>query len=386
MTDPTPLDRWFERALGDAGPQHFGSGWFSGLIGLLLSAGSFCAVLVFQFPEWLTMGELRFRYPVELMRGLLTLAIVAGFFFSALNVILRPSKKLGLAGLAFAVGAVLLGGAGVEIEAVPDAPFHLGLDWLVLNLVLLSLVFVPLERLFPLRADQGTFRPQWTTDAIYFIVSHLAVDLLTFFTLLPATVVAQAWQAAAFDMQVRQLPLVVQVFLVMLVADVTQYWVHRGFHRLRWAWPFHAIHHSSTDMDWLAGSRLHVVDIVVTRALVLVPLFVLGFDETALYIWLAIVAAQATFIHVNMRFRWRWIEELVVTPRFHHWHHAMAPIDRNFAIHFPWIDRIFGTHHMPGDQWPPATGIHGEQPPGDFFRQMLWPFARLGRKRRRQGN
>jgi sterol desaturase/sphingolipid hydroxylase (fatty acid hydroxylase superfamily) len=171
----------------------------------------------------------------------------------------------------------------------------------------------------------------------------------------------------------------VQVFFVMLVADVTQYWVHRSFHRLRWAWPFHAIHHSTTDMDWLAGSRLHVVDTVLTRALVLVPLFVLGFDETALYIWLAIVAAQATFIHVNMRFHWRWVEELIVTPRFHHWHHAKTPIDKNFAIHFPWIDRIFGTHHMPGDQWPPALGIHGEQPPGDFFRQVVWPFSKLRR-------
>ena len=88
----------------------------------------------------------------------------------------------------------------------------------------------------------------------------------------------------------------------MLVADLTQYAVHRTFHSVGWLWPFHAIHHSSRTLDWLAGSRLHVVNIIVTRALILVPLFALGFSQMALYIWLVIVAVQATLNHVNIRF------------------------------------------------------------------------------------
>jgi sterol desaturase/sphingolipid hydroxylase (fatty acid hydroxylase superfamily) len=365
----TRLDLWFERVLGDRGPQHFGSGWISGLIGLLLGAGSFFAVLVFHFPEWLTANTLRDQYPIGLMRGLLTLAIIAAFFFSALNLLLRPNKRLGLAGLAMTCGAVILGGAGVELGPLRQAPVHLGIDWLVLNVVLLSLVFVPLK------PEQGTFRPGWTTDSIYFIVSHVAVELLTFFTLLPATLVSQAWQAEAIGMQMKSLPIVVQVVLIMLAADLTQYAVHRSFHRIRWAWPFHAIHHSTRDMDWLAGSRLHVVDIVVTRGLILVPLFVIGFAEQALYIWLGIVAAQATFIHVNMNWRLKWLEQLLVTPRFHHWHHAVTPIDKNFAVHFPWIDRLFGTYHLPADgSWPPAVGIKGDPVPAEFGSQLTWPF------------
>jgi sterol desaturase/sphingolipid hydroxylase (fatty acid hydroxylase superfamily) len=338
----TGLDLWFERVLGDRAPKHFGSGWFSGLLGMLLGAGSLLAVLVFHFPEWLSFDELRLKYPIGVMRNLLTLAIVAAFFFSALNLLLRPRKRLGLAGLIMACGAVILGGAGVEIEPGRQAPVHLGLDWLVLNLVLLSLVFVPLERLFPLRAEQGTFRPGWTTDGIYFIASHIAVELLTFFTLLPATLVSQAWQAEALGIQMKNLPIAVQILLIMAVADLTQYWIHRGFHRIGWAWPFHAIHHSSRNMDWLAGSRLHVVDIVATRGLILVPLFVIGFAEQALYIWLGIVAAQATFIHVNMNLRLKRLEQVLVTPRFHHWHHAVTPIDRNFAVHF--LDRPVVRH------------------------------------------
>lgn len=371
----TRLDLWFERVLGDRGPQHFGSGWISGLIGLLLGAGSFFAVLVFHFPEWLTANTLRDQYPIGVMRGILTLAIIAAFFFSALNLLLRPNKRLGLAGIALTCGAVILGGAGVELGPLRQAPVHLGIDWLVLNVVLLSLVFVPLERLFPLKPEQGTFRPGWTTDGIYFVVSHVAVELLTFFTLLPATLVSQAWQAEALGMQAKSLPIAVQVLLIMVVADVTQYWVHRSFHSIRWAWPFHAIHHSSRNMDWLAGSRLHVVDTIVTRGLILVPLFVIGFAEQALYIWLGIVAAQATFIHVNMKWRLKWLEHVLVTPRFHHWHHAVRPIDKNFAVHFPWIDRLFGTYYFPADgSWPPEVGIKGDPVPPEFGTQLTWPF------------
>ena len=190
------------------------------------------------------------------------------------------------------MAAVLAGGSTVEVGS-GTAAFRVGLDWFILNVVLLAVVFIPLERLFPLNAEQGTFRPGWTTDGIDFLISHIAVELLTFFTLLPATLVARSFHAQISGLDPSVLPLAVEVLAVMLVADLTQYAVHRTFHSVGWLWPFHAVHHSSRDLDWLAGSRLHVVDILVTRALILVPLFALGFSQMALYIWLVIVAVQA---------------------------------------------------------------------------------------------
>ena len=371
----TKLDRWMEALLGDSLPKHFGSGWLSGVFGVLLGLGSFLAVLVFRYPHWLTASETAPRYPIETMRAILALAIVASFLLSALNILLRPSKRLGLTGLFFCMAAVLAGGSTVEVGS-GTAAFRVGLDWFILNVVLLAVVFIPLERLFPLNAEQGTFRPGWTTDGIYFLVSHVAVELLTFFTLLPATLVARSFHAETSGLDPSVLPLAVEVLAVMLVADLTQYAVHRTFHSVGWLWPFHAIHHSSRTLDWLAGSRLHVVDIIVTRALILVPLFALGFSQTALYIWLVIVAVQATLNHVNIRFDVPILNQLVVLPRFHHWHHAMKPVDKNFAVHFPWIDRLFGTYHMPKGEWPPETGIENDRLPAEFSRQLIWPFRR----------
>ena len=36
-----------------------------------------------------------------------------------------------------------------------------------------------------------------------------------------------------------------------------------------WLWRFHAVHHSSTAMDWLTGSRVHFVEVLLTCTAVL---------------------------------------------------------------------------------------------------------------------
>ena len=145
----------------------------------------------------------------------------------------------------------------------------------------------------------------------------------------------------------------VQVPALLLVADFTQYWVHRTFHAVPFLWPFHAIHHSVEEMDWLAGSRLHLVDVIVTRGLTYMPIFVLGFSEPALMVYVFLVAAQATFIHANVRWEFRPLRQLVATPAFHHWHHSAEreAVDKNFAVHTPIWDILFGTYYLP-DRWP----------------------------------
>ena len=141
---------------------------------------------------------------------------------------------------------------------------------------------------------------------------------------------------------------VVQFVAAICLADFIQYWVHYACHRVPILWRFHEVHHSAKAMDWLAGSRLHIIDAVLTRALIYAPLFLLGFDPAAIGAYLVFVVVQATFVHANVRFVPGWVEPWLATPRFHHWHHADTPADKNFAVHLPIYDRLFGTHHMPG--------------------------------------
>ena len=375
MNDTPPdWDRWFARVFDDDETSALGSGWWSGVISVFLGVLGVGAVAALWFPELLSSAELRAKYPMDFIRGLIEFVIGTAFLAGALSMLLRRRKVLGLVGVSLATIAALLGGGDVQIDRVPESRFYLGLDWFLLNLFFLAIIFVPLERAFPRLREQGPFRFGWTTDLVHFLVSHVAVQLLTFLTLLPATVLGAWLVHPGIRGTVAAQPLWLQVIEIMLLADIAQYWMHRAFHRVPFLWRFHAVHHSSRALDWLAGSRLHLVDVLITRAAILVPLFLLGFAQAALYAWLVIIAFHAIFNHVNLRFRFGVLENLLVTPRFHHWHHAVAPIDRNFAVHFPWLDRLFGTYYMPEDQWPEALGIHGHPVPEGFVAQLVHPF------------
>jgi sterol desaturase/sphingolipid hydroxylase (fatty acid hydroxylase superfamily) len=69
---------------------------------------------------------------------------------------------------------------------------------------------------------------------------------------------------------------------------------------------------------------------------------------------------------------------VIATPQFHHWHHAAErhALDKNFAVHLPVIDRVFGTYHMPPRRWPAAYGIADSPVPRHYGRQLLYPFTR----------
>jgi lathosterol oxidase len=366
--------------LGRGQGQQFGSGWISGVLSVVCGALGAGGVLCLLLPDWLTTPEARARYPMEVVRFLIYAMLVIGFGLGSLSVVLRRRKVLGLTGLALATAGTLLGGAGVEIAGPVTGTTALGLDWFLLNLFVLALVFVPLERLFARRPAQPIFRPAWTTDLTHFAMSHLMVQLTVVLTMLPAALffrwATQPWLQSLVASQ----PFVLQFVEIVLVTDLTQYAVHRTFHEVPWLWRFHAVHHSSSSMDWLAGSRLHLLDIVVTRGLSFVPLYVLGFAPPAVYAYLVFVSFHAVFIHANVRFHWPALDWLVVTPRFHHWHHAAHPeaVNRNYAVHAPWIDRLFGTAYFPRGRWPDAYGIDGHPVPEGYWRQLAWPFGRGG--------
>ncbi len=359
------------------GNRRFGSGWQSGVLSVALGAIGLGAVLCFHFPELLTVPELRGLYPVPTVRALLHLVLVGAFGLGVLSLLLRPSKRLGASGIALTLVAALLGGSRVPIDGeLGDGPF-LGLDWSLLNLIAYSAIFIPLERLFARLPEQPVFRSHWRTDLSYFFVSTLLVQVTTLLTLQPAMIffdwashpAAQAWVAA--------LPFVVQFVAILFVADLTQYWVHRAFHRVPWLWRFHRIHHSAESMDWLAGSRLHLVDVAVTRGLSYVPIYVLGFAEAPLFAYVVFVSIQATFIHANLRFEMAPLRGILATPQFHHWHHAAdaEAVDVNFAVHLQVLDRIFGTFHLPRGRWPGAYGLaSGERVPSGYLPQLVEPF------------
>jgi sterol desaturase/sphingolipid hydroxylase (fatty acid hydroxylase superfamily) len=371
------LEQRINEMFGDNDPTGFGTGWWSGVLSAFFGLLAFGAVVCLHFPQLLSSPELRPYYPMHLIRLLIQVVIAGAIFFGVVSAMMRRKKVLALTGMLFALGATLLGGASVPInEDLGNGP-AIGLDWFLLDMLLMTLIFSPIEVLWPAYPQQSVFRSEWLTDIVYFLSTHLPIQITTFLILLPATQLTSILNLPAVPNMVSRLPWLVQFLLAVVVADLAEYFIHRAFHKVPFMWRFHAIHHSSKSLDWIAGSRSHLVDDVAVRGFILIPM-TLVFPHDMLVAYLFFVNFHATWTHCNFGPTIKWLEPFLIQPRYHHWHHTSQSeaIDKNFAIHFPWIDRIFGTHYLPEDKWPDTYGLHNEKIPPGFWGQAFYPFTR----------
>ncbi len=361
-----------------SGPMRFGQGMIATVLALSLGFLCLLGVLAFHFPQYLTTPELRHQYSVDVLRQVLFVALLIAGGLSLANLIIGNRRNLNLLAFAFVLVAVALGGSRVPVGDFPDNTPYIGLDWFILDLLGSTLLFVAIEKIFPLYKGQAVFRPEWQTDLKHFAVNHFLVGLilLTVNFLLNH---AFGWLVNHdFQQTVRAIPFVWQLLLCILVADLAQYWTHRAYHEVPYLWRYHAVHHSTKTMDWLAGSRQHMLELVFTRICVVAPLFVLGFSEAVMNAYIIIVGFQAVFNHANVHLPWGPLKYLIVTPDFHHWHHSQddEAIDRNYAAHYAFLDYLFGSAvKVPKDRpFPARYGVVGDYMPDGFVNQQMFPF------------
>jgi sterol desaturase/sphingolipid hydroxylase (fatty acid hydroxylase superfamily) len=358
-----------------------GKGMVTGVIALVLAILCFLGVLAFHFPQYLTTPELRKSYDVNVIRTLMLVAIGVSGGLSLLNIIRGRSRWLALWTFILVAVTLVLGGHKVEVDPnFPDHTPYIGLDWFILDLLGSTLIFIFIEKLFALRKDQPVFRAEWQTDMHHFIVNHMVVGFILLATNL---LVHKLFGWAAHDGLrgwVAGLNFWVALFLIILVADLVQYWTHRAYHEVPLLWRLHAVHHSVKSMDWLAGSRQHILELLITRTLVLAPIYVLGFSKQVIDAYIIVVGFQAVFNHANVSVRLGPLRYLIVTPNFHHWHHSQddEAIDKNYAAHFAFLDHLFGTAVKSDREWPAHYGVVGDYVPNGFWKQVKFPFTWKG--------
>ncbi len=355
-----------------------GEGRISGYLSIFLSLLALGTVICLRFPELFTTPRFREVYQLANLRWLLVACLLLAFAFALTSALLSGRPRLALPGVLISAVAILFAG-GVRPTAersLDQTVFALSLDWLIIDILVLSAIFIPIELFFPQRPEQTKLHLEWKTDLVYFAISHLLVQVVAALVTAPAETLFGGWGLERLHETVTALPFLVQLALAMLLADLFQYAAHRAFHQVPLLWRFHAIHHSIRTVDWLAGSRLHLVDVVLTRAFSYLPLYVMGISMQVFYAYVVIVALQAVCAHANTRVPFGVLKFILVTPQYHHWHHSDDPrfYDKNFAIHFPFIDRLFGTFHLPGDEWPASMGLANENLPDGYLRQLVHPF------------
>jgi sterol desaturase/sphingolipid hydroxylase (fatty acid hydroxylase superfamily) len=373
------IEQKINEFFADAESTGFGTGWWSGILSVFFGFLAFGGVLCLHFPQFLTSAEFRPFYSLHAMRLLIQFLIVAAVAFGVISSLLRKKKTLALTGMLLAIAATAWGGSSVKVNGSQLNGITIGMDWFLLDLLLMALIYVPLERIWPQYPEQGTFRKGWAQDMVYFMSTHLPIQILSFLVLLPATQATKYLGVPVLQQLIARMPWLLQFFLAVVVADVAEYFIHLALHKVPFLWRFHAIHHSSKALDWIAGSRSHFVDDTLVRGFILVPMM-LGFSQSIILAYLVFVTLHATWTHCNFSPNAKWLEKFLVMPRFHHWHHTSQKeaIDKNFAIHFPWIDKIFGTYYFP-EEWPAQYGLSGEEISPTFLGQTIEPFLRKKR-------
>lgn len=254
---------------------------------------------------------------------------------------------------------------------------------LLFGFVAFSLLFVLLESLRPSVRGQKLWRKGYLTDTVYWVVTPLitrslskmvlgalAVFLIVLFGINEINPILLGFGPLA-----RQ-PIWLQAVEIIVAADFIGYWLHRAFHT-KYLWKFHAIHHSSEELDWLSSVRLHPVNDIVSRSLQVLPLLFIGLSPLTVSLYLPFLTFHSIFIHANVAFSFGPFRKVISSPIFHRWHHTKEneALDKNFAGLFPVWDILFGTFYFPDNKVPSQFGTL-EQVPKSFWKQLFYPFVR----------
>lgn len=248
------------------------------------------------------------------------------------------------------------------------------------GLALAALGAASVEVLWPLHGRQRPARA-WATDLVH-AVGNRTITLPVSYAALTVLGPMAAWLVPGpVRSGVQALPWWLQVVVVLILGDLAGYGTHRALHRVPLLWRLHAVHHSSEHLDWLATARAHPLDQALSVVITALPgLALAGGGELP---WaLGLFFLYYPFLsHADAALRLPGLDRVLVTPRFHHWHHAAEPgmHHANFGGFLSVWDHLFGTVHQPAGH-PDRYGIGDPVLAGaDHLGHLLAPITRRAR-------
>jgi len=173
------------------------------------------------------------------------------------------------------------------------------------------------------------------------------------------------------------LPLFAQGIIFLIGEDFIMYWSHRWFHDKPVLWKYHAVHHSSEELEWISAARFHPINLFLGSVLADVVMLFAGISPNVFVVLGPLTIAHSAFVHANLDWTLGPFKYVIASPVFHRWHHTAADRggEKNFASTFPILDVIFGTFYMPAGQLPDRYGIDDREFPQTFGAQLAHPFT-----------
>jgi sterol desaturase/sphingolipid hydroxylase (fatty acid hydroxylase superfamily) len=232
-----------------------------------------------------------------------------------------------------------------------------------------------IEVLRPLHPRRRT-RAGVATDLVHAVGNRFLLLPATFAALTVLGPLATWVMPGAVRSGLHGLPWWGQTVIVFIISDLANYLAHRAMHRVPLLWRVHAVHHSSEHLDWLATARSHPLDQAFSVTITALPAIALGVLDAQPWLLTLLFLYYPFLSHANADLRLAGIERLIVTPRFHHWHHAEDANPGNFGGFLAVWDHLFGTAHAPSG-FPERYGIgDAALDAEDYLGHVLSPLTR----------
>ena len=241
-------------------------------------------------------------------------------------------------------------------------------------LIACSILIIFLERKFPFKTGIPFFRKGLLTDLIWYtFIQSFFLKILIFDYLIQP--INKALQSST-DWQLNHWPVWLQLLFFLITHDFYIYWFHRWQHSNKVLWRTHEAHHSNEEVDWIAGARSHVLEIIINQTIEFLPIFLLKASPEVVPIKACIDGVWGMLIHANLKFSFGRLRYILNGPEFHLWHHANhnEVFYANFATKFSFWDKIFGTLYE-SKNIPKSWGLYYDYPKG-YFLQHFYSFYR----------
>jgi sterol desaturase/sphingolipid hydroxylase (fatty acid hydroxylase superfamily) len=223
------------------------------------------------------------------------------------------------------------------------------------------------------------YDPKETATSTAILVGQLAMRAVTAVVLAPVILLVHEHRLADVPLNGAT------VALLFLGMEFLYYWFHRASHSVRWLWATHAVHHSSTRLNFSAAYRLGWTGLLSAGWLFFLPLVWIGFDPRAVFGLLGLNLSYQFFLHTEMVGRLGPLEAVLNTPAHHRAHHAVNATcrDRNFGGVLIVFDRLFGTIARPQAGETLSYGLDGRRPSHNPVVVALREWALMARDIRR---
>jgi len=235
------------------------------------------------------------------------------------------------------------------------------------------------ERIDPYRKGLPFFREGFWVDFVWYtLIQSYFLKILIFNYIIPVIQNGIHWHGFAFF---QSWSIAEQVLFFVVTHDLYIYLFHRLQHASKLLWRTHEAHHSGKEVDFLAGSRSHAVEIIINQTIEFAPIVILGAHPEVIPIKALLDAMFGMFIHANVNVKFGKLKYFLNTPELHLWHHAnyREVFHANFSTKFSVWDYLFGTVYDPGekpgnhrDNW----GLYYDYPK-DYFLQHAFSVKRF---------